>query len=169
MAVHDAGVGVGVAVEPRLRRLVRVRLAQVRRDIGRARRDGADVVVVVPHWGIEYVPSRTRDQRRKAAAMSRAGATVILGAHSHVAGAMERIGDVPVLYSMGNLIFDLTRFEQTLEGLIVELTFAGPRLLQVELHPTVLIDLAQPNLLDPRRDGRVVLKRMQRASKGLYP
>ena len=76
---------------------------------------------------------------------------------------------MPVLYSMGNFIFDLTRFEATLEGVIVELTFHGRQLLQVDLHPTVLIDLAQPNLLDPDRDGRVVLKRMEKASKGLYP
>jgi poly-gamma-glutamate synthesis protein (capsule biosynthesis protein) len=144
-------------------------LSRVRADIRRARRAGADVIVVVPHWGIEYMPSRTRDQRRKAAAMVRSGADVVLGAHSHVVGAMEVIRGVPVLYSMGNFIFDLTRFEATLEGVIVELTFLDDRLLQVDLHPTVLIDLAQPNLLDPERDGRVVLKRMRKASEGLYP
>src|SRR5687768_3110873 len=98
-----------------------------------------------------------------------AGADIVLGAHSHVVGAMETIRGVPVLYSMGNFIFDLTRFEQTLEGVIVELTFAGDRLLQIELHPTVLVDLSQPNLLDPEGDGRVVLRRMREASKGLYP
>jgi poly-gamma-glutamate synthesis protein (capsule biosynthesis protein) len=146
-----------------------LRISAVRRDIRRARREGADVVVVVPHWGIEYTPSRTQDQRRKATAMVKAGADLILGAHSHVVGAMESIDRVPVLYSMGNFIFDLTRFEQTLEGVIVVATFQGDRLLQLDLRPTVLIDLTQPNLLDPERDGRVVLQRMRKASKGLYP
>ena len=58
--------------------------------------------MVVPHWGIEYTPSRTADQRRKAEAIIAAGADVVLGAHSHVVGAMESIGGVPVLYSMGD-------------------------------------------------------------------
>jgi len=124
---------------------------------------------VLAPWGIEYTPSRTKDQRRKATAMVKAGADLILGAHSHVVGAMESIDRVPVLYSMGNFIFDLTRFEQTLEGVIVVATFQGDRLLQLDLKPTVLIDLTQPNLLDPERDGRVVLQRVRKASKGLYP
>jgi Bacterial capsule synthesis protein PGA_cap len=146
-----------------------LRTASVKRDVWQARQEGADVVVVVPHWGVEYVESRTGLQRRHAKAIVDAGADVILGAHSHVVGAMESIRGVPVLYSMGNFIFDLTRFEQTLEGVIVELTFAGDRLLQVELHPTVLMNLSQANLLDPERDGRVVLRRMRDASEGLYP
>jgi Bacterial capsule synthesis protein PGA_cap len=146
-----------------------LRIVSVRRDVWRARQDGADVVVIVPHWGVEYVESRTRLQRRQAKAMVDAGADVVLGAHSHVVGAMESIGGVPIVYSMGDFIFDLVRFEQTLEGVIVELTFAGDRLLQVALHPTVLVNLSQTNLLDPEGDGRVVLRRMREASEGLYP
>jgi poly-gamma-glutamate synthesis protein (capsule biosynthesis protein) len=147
----------------------RLETASVKRDVWQARENGADVVVIVPHWGVEYVESRRPLQRRQAKAMVDAGADIVLGAHSHVVGAMETIRGVPVLYSMGNFIFDLTRFEQTLEGVIVELTFAGDRLLQIELHPTVLVDLSQPNLLDPEGDGRVVLRRMRQASKGLFP
>jgi poly-gamma-glutamate capsule biosynthesis protein CapA/YwtB (metallophosphatase superfamily) len=147
----------------------RLRRDAVRKDIRRLRREGADVVVVIPHWGREYVTSTTSRQRRQAAAMVSAGADLVLGAHSHVVGAMESIDSVPVLYSMGNFIFDLTRFAETLEGVIVEATFSGNRLLQLELHPTVLVNLSQPNLLDPTRDGRAVLRRMRDASRGMFP
>ncbi len=80
---------------------------------------------------------------------------------------MEQVGGNPVLYSMGNLVFDLTRSEETVEGVIVEVTFVGARPVQVRLHPTVMIDLVQPNLLDPATDGAVVIQRMRKASAAL--
>jgi hypothetical protein len=64
-------------------------------------------------------------------------------------------------------VFDLVRSEETLEGLIVEVTFVGSRPVQVRLHPTVIVDLAQPNLLDPATDGALVIERMHVASKAL--
>jgi poly-gamma-glutamate capsule biosynthesis protein CapA/YwtB (metallophosphatase superfamily) len=84
-----------------------------------------------------------------------------------VAGAVELIDGRPVLYSLGNLIFDLTRSEETVEGLIVEITFVGPRPTQIRLHPTVMVDVVQPNLLDPAGDARVVIDRIRRASAAL--
>jgi poly-gamma-glutamate capsule biosynthesis protein CapA/YwtB (metallophosphatase superfamily) len=80
---------------------------------------------------------------------------------------MEQVAGRPVFYSLGDLVFDLTRSEETVEGLIVEITFAGPRPVQVRLHPTVMVDLVQPNLLDPVTDGAVVIERMRKASLAL--
>lgn len=142
-----------------------LQLALCRADIKAARAAGADVVIVVPHWGTEYTSHPTAQQRRQAAALVAAGADVVLGAHSHWAGALEAMGHGLVLYSMGDFIFDLPRSEQTEEGLIVELTFVGRHLAQIELHPTIELDDSQPNLLDPAGDGRVVLDRVDAASK----
>ena len=142
-------------------------LPNVRRDIRRARREGADVIAVVPHWGTEYTTRVTPQQRRWARVMVRAGADIVLGAHSHVVGPIEFIDGVPVLYSLGDFLFDLPRFEETEEGVIVELTFQGDRLAQLELHPTVIVDRSQVALLDPAKDGQVVLQRMRAASRNL--
>jgi len=136
-----------------------------RADIAAARAAGADAVIVVPHWGTEYTSRPTAVQRRQAAALVAAGADVILGSHSHWAGALEAIGDSVVVYSMGDFIFDLRRSEQTDEGLIIELTFVGPHLAQIDIHPTIELDHSQPNLLDPARDGRVVIDRVRGASR----
>jgi hypothetical protein len=86
------------------------------------------------------------------------------GATATGPGAIELAAGRPVLYSLGNLIFDLTRSEETVEGVIVEITFLGARPAQIRLHPTVMVDLVQPNLLDPAGDGAVVIKRMRTAS-----
>jgi poly-gamma-glutamate capsule biosynthesis protein CapA/YwtB (metallophosphatase superfamily) len=99
--------------------------------------------------------------------MVNAGADVVLGAHSHVTGPVEFIDGVPVLYSMGDLIFDLPRFEATEEGVIAELTFNGTELAQLELHPTVIVQRSQVNLLDRATDGDVVIRRMRAASRRL--
>ena len=38
------------------------------------------------------------------------------------------------------------------------ITFVGKRLAQVRLIPTVILDDAQPNLIDPATDGQFVLR-----------
>jgi len=141
--------------------------AHYRADIAAAHNSGAEVVVVLPHWGVEYRAAPTAKQRAHARALTAASTTLILGSHSHWAGAMEFVDGSPVLYSLGNLIFDLTRSEETVEGVIVEVTFVGARPTQVRLHPTVMVDLVQPNLLDPAADGTVVIRRIRKASEAL--
>jgi poly-gamma-glutamate synthesis protein (capsule biosynthesis protein) len=140
---------------------------QYRADLAAARGAQADVVVVLPHWGVEYTSAPTAKQRAQARALAAAGATVIVGSHSHWAGAIGLADGRPVLYSLGNLIFDLTRSEETVEGVIVEITFVGARPAQIRLHPTVMVDLVQPNLLDPAGDGAVVINRIRLASEEL--
>ncbi len=139
-------------------------LARARADIKAARAGGAKVVIVVPHWGVEYTSTATALQRKDAAALIADGADVILGSHPHWAGALEAIGNGVVVYSMGDFIFDLPRSEQTDEGLIVELTFVGAHLAQVDIHPTIELDRSQPNLLDPA-DGQVILDRIRAVSR----
>ena len=141
--------------------------ADYRADIGAARKAGADVVVALPHWGVEYTAATTAGQRANARGLAGAGATLVLGSHSHWAGAMETVDGTPVVYSLGNLVFDLTRSEETVEGLIVEITFVGARPVQIRLHPTVAVDLVQPNLLDPNGGGAALIERMRRASAAL--
>ncbi len=140
-------------------------IEDVRADIAAARRAGADVVVVLTHWGVEYRATPTSAQRSEAKAILAAGADLVIGSHSLWAGAMEASGDGLVFYSLGDLVFDLERSVETVEGLLAELTFSGARLVQVELHPTLIVDRVQPNLLEAA-DASVVLERMRKASAG---
>jgi poly-gamma-glutamate synthesis protein (capsule biosynthesis protein) len=88
-----------------------------------------------------------------------AGADMIIGNHAHWAGAMEVYKGKPIWYELGNFVFDQTWSEQTEEGLVLELTFNGPTLVQAWVHPTIILDGAQPNLLDPT-SGKAVLARV---------
>jgi hypothetical protein len=48
---------------------------------------------------------------------------------------------------------------------IVEATFIGTRLAQFRLHPYVIVDSSQPNLIDPTTDGRYVLNQIWSVSE----
>jgi poly-gamma-glutamate synthesis protein (capsule biosynthesis protein) len=143
-------------------------LKVLRADLRAARRAGADVVVVLPHWGAEYTDRVTAQQRTFGREALEAGADMVLGNHSHWAGPIGiRSGDRLVVYSMGDLLFDLNHDERTQEAFLVETTFAGDRLVQVALHPTVIVDQAQLNLLAPAGGGSRLLRSVQAASQRL--
>jgi hypothetical protein len=147
----------------------RLTVAGARADIAAARRAGADVVIVYPHWGIEYRATPFAAQQALARSIVNAGADMVIGNHAHWVGAMEVYKGKPIWYALGNFVFDQTWSEPTSEGLLLELTFSGRRLVQVRLHPTIILDGAQPNFLDPAGDGRVVLGQLYDASKKLLP
>jgi hypothetical protein len=52
-----------------------------------------------------------------------------------------------------------------MEGVIVEATFYGKKLVQFRLHPYVVVQGAQPNLLEPTGDGAFVLNQVWSNSK----
>jgi capsule synthesis protein PGA_cap len=141
--------------------------AVVKADVAAARRAGADVVIVFPHWGTEYDPTPFAGQQRLARACIDAGADLVIGNHAHWAGAIETYKGKPIWYALGNFVFDQTWSEPTMEGITLELTFSGADLVQVRMRPHVILDKAQPNFMDPAGAGRVVMGQVFNASKGL--
>ncbi len=65
-----------------------------------------DLLVVSFHWGEEYFRDPTQRQRRVARVAVDAGADLILGHHPHVLEGLAAYKGVPILYSMGNFVFD---------------------------------------------------------------
>jgi hypothetical protein len=139
----------------------------LKRDIAAARKAGADVVIVFPHWGVEYQAKATPKQQRLGRAAIDAGADLVIGNHPHWAGAMETYKGKPIWYALGNLVFDQTWSEYTMEGLTLELTFSGKDLVQARMRPHLILDKAQPNFLDPAGDGKFVMNQVFRASGDL--
>ena len=65
----------------------------------------ADVVIPYFHWGIEYTYSPSAAQRRAARTAIRAGATMVIGGHTHVLQPVEVVEGRLVAWSMSNLVF----------------------------------------------------------------
>ena len=51
----------------------------------------------------------------------------------------------------------------------LELTFRGSELVQAKMRPHIILDKAQPNFLDERGDGKIVMGQVYEASKGILP
>jgi poly-gamma-glutamate capsule biosynthesis protein CapA/YwtB (metallophosphatase superfamily) len=141
----------------------------VKEDIARARELGAQLVVVFPHWGVEYSTGPTEQQLQLGHAAIDAGADLVIGNHPHWAGAVEIYKGKPIFYALGNLVFDQTWSEPTLEGISLEMTFAGTRLVQVHIRPHLILDRSQPNFMLPSASGQVVMEQVFDASKGDLP
>lgn len=141
----------------------------VKADVAAARKAGAQVVIVFPHWGTEYDATPFAGQQALARAAIDAGADMVIGNHAHWAGAMEVRDGKPIWYALGNFVFDQTWSIPTMEGITLELTFRGPTLVQARMRPHIILDKAQPNFLDPAGDGRAVMGQVFDASKGMLP
>ena len=80
---------------------------QVSRDIAAARGVyHADLVIPVMHWGWEQATTASPRQRQLAHLMIDAGAAAVVGAHPHVTQDTEQYRGRPVIYSLGNFVFN---------------------------------------------------------------
>jgi poly-gamma-glutamate capsule biosynthesis protein CapA/YwtB (metallophosphatase superfamily) len=70
----------------------------------------ADVVLPYMHWGWEYEPEPSDRQKQFARVMIDAGADAVIGGHPHVTQGAEIYKGRPIVYSLGNFVFD--GFEQ---------------------------------------------------------
>lgn len=138
-------------------------------DIAAARKAGADVVIVFPHWGIEYRATPVDAQRTLGKAAIDAGADLVIGNHPHWAEGMEVYKGKPIWYALGNFVFDQTWSNYTMEGITLELTFQGKDLVQIRMRPHLIMGRAQANFLDPAGSGKFVMDQVWKGSAGLLP
>jgi poly-gamma-glutamate capsule biosynthesis protein CapA/YwtB (metallophosphatase superfamily) len=136
----------------------------IKADVAAARAAGAQVVIVFPHWGIEYTFGPSAFQQRLGRLMIDAGADIVIGNHPHWVQSVEIYKGKPIWYSLGNFTFDQSWSEPTLEGVTLELTFRGDTLVQAWMNPHILIRAVQPNLMDLAGDGQRVLTPVFKAS-----
>jgi poly-gamma-glutamate synthesis protein (capsule biosynthesis protein) len=69
-------------------------------------RHPGDVVLVLLHWGIEHREIPEPEQVADAHALIDAGADAVVGHHPHVVQRAELYRGKPILYSIGNFVFD---------------------------------------------------------------
>ena len=75
----------------------------------------ADYIIALPHWGIEYKLKHSKTQEEFAIWLAEQGADCIIGAHPHVVQDIGTIGDVPVAYSLGNAVSNMSAPDTQLE------------------------------------------------------
>ena len=89
----------------------------------RARREGADAVVVNLHWGAEYRHGPTPFQWRLARRLTASPAvTAVVGQHAHVVQPIRFVNRKPVVFGEGNLVSNQSGASQ--DGLVALLDLA---------------------------------------------
>ena len=116
-------------------------------------------------WGgAEYHDDLWPTQVTQVGWFDAAGCDHVIGSGTHVAGPLLLNGDARdprlVLVSPGNYMFGQGWWQETMEGVIIDMTFRGSQLVNVRLHPTIQMLQARPALLDPEGDGHYVLERL---------
>ena len=113
-----------------------------------------DVLVVCPHWGVEYASQPTPEQVRLAHQMIDAGADLIVGSHPHVVQPLEQYRGRWIAYSLGNFVFD-QKNPATHRGLMLKVTVRDQRIVEllpvaIAINPRYQAFLAPPHAPAPR-------------------
>ncbi|WP_311486961.1 CapA family protein [uncultured Anaerococcus sp.] len=123
---------------------------QIKKDIGRAKAQGADFVIVYPHWGIEYQSMPNEAQITLGRKMIDWGADLVIGNHPHVVEPVEvyqaedgRKG--LIAYALGNFIsyqnYENSKDIRVEHSLALEIdlekdmTSGNKKIADVKLHP----------------------------------
>jgi len=114
------------------------------KDITEAKKQ-ADLVIVMVSWGVEYTNKANAHQKEMGRALIDAGADIIIGSHPHWVQQIEFYKGKPIIYSLGNFIFDQTsegagthwsrRKGETRQGMTVELYYNDTELVSMDLIP----------------------------------
>jgi len=114
----------------------------------------ADVVIPYLHWGWEEYAKPNRGQKKLARALLDAGADMVVGAHPHIVQGAEIYNNKPIVYSLGNCVFDGFTTKKLRIGwfLSLDVTKTGvqrwhtvPLLLDERGTPRRMPDLATPS------------------------
>jgi poly-gamma-glutamate capsule biosynthesis protein CapA/YwtB (metallophosphatase superfamily) len=107
-------------------------------------------VIVMPHWGTEYKHDPSSSQVFAAHQFVDAGADAIIGAHPHVIQTVETYNGVPIVYSLGNFLFDQDWSEATKRGMAVRMTVESDKL-TLKFQPLYLEKRQMRPAAEPKR------------------
>jgi poly-gamma-glutamate synthesis protein (capsule biosynthesis protein) len=129
-------------------------------------RSAVDHIVLVLHWGLEYSPYPTPEQATFAKEAIDAGASLVLGHHSHMLQGIQRYKHGVIAYSLANLTDSDVDWEGRRRRYVSEVQEVDREsiLFRVELTKSEIRELDHlPLWLDD--DGRPVPAEGDRASK----
>ncbi|NTU48550.1 MAG: CapA family protein [Syntrophobacteraceae bacterium] len=123
------------------------------------------LVIVSIHWGWEYQGAPSSRQQDLAVQFAEAGANLIWGHHSHVLQPAEWMGtewgQILVLYSLGNALFDQGGLEDTRQSALGLGTLDGDGVTGVETVPFA-VDVPHSRILQPDAEtSQEILDRLE--------
>lgn len=109
-------------------------------DEVRRTRDLVDTLAVYLHYGVERDTCPTPRQQQLAAALTEAGADIVVGTHAHRLQGMGYLGDAFVAYGLSNFVFRAPSEEGRRSG-VLTVTATGRRIDGHDWAPARITDL----------------------------
>ncbi len=129
--------------------------AEVLNEIERVK-NKVDFIIVSIHWGIEFNRYPRIDHVKKAHKIIDAGADMILGHHPHVLQSVEVYKKRPIIYSLGNFVFDQHELHER-QSAIFECIFRKGKIDSISLFP-VLLEKFRPKIPGGKERGKIAAK-----------
>lgn len=102
-------------------------------------RPHVDFLIVFMHWGIEYRHTESGHQQSLARRAVEAGADFVVGSHPHVIQPFETYAGRPIVYSLGNFVFDEMLSDDVRRGDVLTLTVQGKQLIDWKLRQSYIV------------------------------
>ena len=109
-----------------------------------AKAAGADLVIPFMHWGWEKETQPTERQKVFARKMIDEGAALVVGSHPHVTQGAEIYKDKPIVYSLGNFVFDGFDYPEAQRGWLLRLKLDKSGVVFWETLPAQIDDAGKP-------------------------
>ena len=88
---------------------------KINEAFSKCKEENADYIIALPHWGNEYILKHSAEQEKTAKWLVDSGADAIIGSHPHVIQDYKEIEGVPVAYSLGNAVSNMSATNTQLE------------------------------------------------------
>ncbi|MBA2276280.1 MAG: CapA family protein [Chloroflexia bacterium] len=106
-----------------------------------------DIVIPFFHMGRQYQGVPPDWAIQAAHDCIDAGATAVISSHPHTIQGMELYNGKPIVYGLGNFIYDQMFSVETRTGEVLALTFKGNQLIGLRVHGIEIEDFTQPRLM----------------------
>lgn len=115
-------------------------------EVKKAKAKGCFVVVSM-HAGNEYTVTPNTQQKRFAHAAIDVGADLVVGHHPHWVQGIEKYRGKPIIYSLGNLVFDQPWSKETQQGAVARVTIRNKKTAKIQMLPVKIDRASQPRFM----------------------
>lgn len=96
---------------------------QLKQNIAKVKQDGAQLIVVIFHWGNEKEEVPDENQKTLGHLAIDEGADLVCGHHPHVLQGIEEYKGKNIVYSLGNFCFGENAYPSDMDTIIFQQTF----------------------------------------------
>ena len=96
---------------------------QLKQNIAKVKKDGAQLVIVIFHWGNEKEEIPDENQKTLGHLAIDEGADLVCGHHPHVLQGIEEYKGKNIVYSLGNFCFGGNAYPSDMDSIIFQQTF----------------------------------------------